>query len=269
MDPVRSGKRSHVIIGTSLAFVIGATIMIGLHETSHAIAGALLGSHPIQLPFAVDYTPQLPTDAEIVALLAAPAFSLLSGAIGLVVDRLATPFCDRPFWRMVWLWTVFTSLQEGFGYLQITALLPAGDTAQAFNLLHAPPSAYVVASVVGWVCLPITAWAFSAPIRELASSVHDKHDLAVWPWLIGTGALLVLMTGYLMLSPTNDAATIVAVLAGALSLGVYAPMSMMFRSTRCDAATPPTMPWPPVGGLALLATLVLVNVLLTQGWFWL
>lgn len=200
-------KRSHTILGSSLAFVIGATIMIFLHETAHAVTGALQGYHPTQLAFAVDYTPPPPTTAHVIALLAGPAFSLLSGVAGIVVDRFVTPFRDRPFWRLVWLWTLFASVQEGLGYLQITAILQTGDTAQAFDLLEASPTAYVIATVVGWAGLPLTAWAFSVPIRGLASSVDDKQDLTTWPWLIGTGGLLVLMTLYVLLSPVNDPAT--------------------------------------------------------------
>lgn len=268
MDRDWPWKRSHTILGSSLAFVIGATIMILLHETTHAVTGALQGYHPTQLAFAVDYTPPPPTTPHVIALLAGPAFSLLSGVAGIVVDRFVTPFRDRPFWRLVWLWTLFASVQEGLGYLQITAILQAGDTAQAFDLLEAPPAAYVIATVVGWAGLPLTAWAFSVPIRALASSVDDKQDLATWPWLIGTGGLLVLMTLYVLLSPVNEPATIVAVLAGALSIGVYAPMSMMFRTKQCDAPHPPSMPWPPVAGLITLGAFVVLNLLLTQGWFW-
>lgn len=113
-------KRSHTVFGSSLAFVIGATIMILLHETAHAATGALQSYHPTQLAFAVDYP------------------------------------------------------------------------------------------------------------RRLCTSV----------------------------------------LAGALSIGVYAPMSMMFRTKQCDAPSPPSMPWLPVAGLISLGAFVVLNLLLTQGWFW-
>ncbi|MGC5617675.1 hypothetical protein [Georgenia sp. Z1491] len=268
MDRARTVSRAHLILGTSLAFVIGTTIMVALHETSHAVVGALYGSRPTQLPFAVSFTPELSTNQAVVELLAGPAFSLLTGVAGVVVDRVYTPFRTRPFWRLVWLWTVFTSLQEAFGYLQVTAILDVGDTAQAFELLNAPPAAYVAATVVGWACLPLTAWAFSVPIRGLAATVQDRTDMTVWPWLIGTGGFLVLMAGYVLLAAVDDPATVVAVLAAAVSLGVFAPMSMMFRAKRADAETPPAIGWPPVGGLVLLAALVAGNIVLTQGWIW-
>lgn len=259
--------RSRIILGSSLAFVIGATIMIFLHEASHAVAGAVQGYHPQQLPFAVGYSPEPPDRASVIALLAGPVFSLASGVVGVLVDRRWRPFRDRPLWRLVWLWTVFASIQEGLGYLQVTAFLEAGDTGQAFALLDLPPSAYIAATVIGWIGLPITAWIFAAPIRELASSESDRTALTVWPWLIGTAGLVALMAVYVVLSPINDVSTIVAVLAGAMAIGVYAPMSMMFRSGG-GAAQPPVIGWPPTGGLVLLAALVAGNLLLTQGWIW-
>lgn len=266
MNP--TSPRRHLILGSSLGLVIGATIMILLHESAHAVSGALAGSRPTQLPFAVDDTPALPVDADIVTTLAGPVFSLVSGLIGIVIDWIAVPLRERPFWRMVWLWFVFTSVQEGLGYLQITALFGAGDTAQALDLMNAPPLAYVLFTVVGWALLPVTAWLFAHRLRPLASSVSDKRSLAVWPWLIGTGSLLVLMGTYAALSPVNDAEVIITVLAGVVGIGVYAPMSMMFGSKLFGASTSPSMPWPPVGGLVLLGALIAFNLVLTGGWLW-
>lgn len=263
-----ASHRSRLSLGSALAFVIGATIMILLHETSHAVTGALLGFHPLQLPFGVDYTPAPPPELHVLTLLAGPAFSLVSGVIGVVVDRVVTPFRDRPFWRLVWLWTIFTSIQEGLGYLQVTALMPAGDTAQALTLLGAPTGVFIAVTVIGWLGLTVTAWLFAAPIRQLAASHRDRTDLAVWAWLIGTGALLVLMTVYVVLSPIDDSGAVTAVLAGAAAIGVFAPMSMMFRAG-AGAETAPQFRWPHLGGLVLLAVLIAVNLVLTRGWFWL
>lgn len=260
--------RRQIVLGSSLGFVIGTTIMILLHETAHAVAAAVQGSHPTQIPFAVDHTPALPDSQQVVVVLAGPVFSLLSGLIGILVDRFAVPFRERPFWRMVWLWTLFTSVQEALGYLQITALLEAGDTAQALDLLDAPPIAFVTFTVVGWAGLPLLAWLFANRIRGLASSESDKTALAVWPWLNGTGGMLALMTVYALMGPVSDPDVIVAVLAGVIGIGVFAPISMVFESKRFGATTSPAMSWPPSGGLILLAALVAFNLTLTRGWFW-
>lgn len=261
-------RRSHLILASSLALVIGATIMILLHETAHAIAGAVMGHHPLQLPFAVDYGPLPPAEDHVISLLVAPAFSLISGLVGVAIDARYELFTRRPFWRLVWLWTLFTSIQEGFGYLQISGLFQAGDTAQAFELLDAPPSWYIVATTVGWICLPLTAWMFAGRIRSMASSDRDKRAIAVWPWMIGTGVFVALMGVYVVLSPISDATVIVAVMAGAIAVGVYAPMSMMFGAKRFGATSSPVIAWPPIGGIALAVILIAFNLTLNLGWFW-
>lgn len=262
-------SRKSIILGSSLALVIGATIMILLHELAHAVTGMILGyAHPVQLPFAVDHGPEISDQDHVVTLLAAPAFSLGSGLIGVVIDRFVTPLRNRPFWRMVWLWTIFTSIQEGLGYFQISGILQAGDTAQAFALLDAPPIAYILATTIGWICLPLTAWLFAIAIRPISSTIGDKRDLAVWPWMIGTAVLLVLMGAYVLLSPSFEASVVVAVMAGALAVGVYAPMSMMFGTKRFGAEESPAMPFPAVDGLILLIILIIVNLVLTRGWLW-
>ena len=110
MNP--TSPRRHLILGSSLGLVIGATIMILLHESAHAVSGALAGSRPTQLPFAVDDTPALPVDADIVTTLAGPVFSLVSGLFGNVIDWIAVPLRERPFWRMVWLWFVFVVIRD-------------------------------------------------------------------------------------------------------------------------------------------------------------
>ncbi|MEE8868250.1 MAG: hypothetical protein SOH99_00365 [Acidipropionibacterium acidipropionici] len=268
MNGTQAHSRAPIILGSSLGLVIGATIMILLHESSHAIAGAVQGLHPTQVPFAVDYTPEPGTSAHVIALLAGPAFSLVSGAIGIAVDRIAVPLLGRPFWRMVWVWTIFTSVQEGLGYLQITAIMGAGDTAQAFDLMGLSSGALITATIIGWAGLPVTAWLFAGAIRPMCSTVREKRALAVWPWIIGTVVLLVLMTIYVLLGPVKDAGVIVAVLAGALAVGIFAPISMMFGTEKVGADKPLTMHWPATGGLILLVILVAVNLVLTQGWIW-
>ncbi len=267
--PNSIASRKSIIVGSSVALVIGATLMILLHETAHAVTGMILGyAHPVQLPFAVDHGPDISDRDHIIALLAGPAFSLGSGVVGVVIDRIVTPFLTRPFWRMVWLWTIFTSIQEGLGYLQISGILQAGDTAQAFALLDAEPIAYILATTLGWICLPLTAWLFAIAIRPMSATLGDKRNLAVWPWMIGTGVLLVLMATYVLLSASFDPSVVMAVLAGALAVGVYAPMSMMFGTQRFGAERSPQMPLPATGGLILLVLLVVANLVLTRGWFW-
>jgi hypothetical protein len=242
--------------------------MILLHESSHAVAGALLGYRPTQLPFAVDFSPtQTPSDAAVTAI-TGPLFSLVTGLIGVGIDRAANPLTGRPFWRLVWLWTVFASVQEGFGYFFIVGILPAGDTATAFAIWQAPTWAYYLGTAVGVAGLFLTARLFSTPVSELSSTITDKRAIAVWPWLYGTLVAVVLQAVYVLLSPAVGAGSVVAVIAGTVSVGVYAPLSMIFGRARCLASASPAVPRQPRAGYLVLGVLVAVNLILTRGWWW-
>ena len=190
MNHVAIADRTTLIRHGSAAFVTGATIMILLHETSHAVAGALLGYGVVQLPFAVSYEPDpAAADAALTAI-AGPLFSIVSGFVLYAVDRIVRPFRQRPYWRLVWLWTVFASLQEGFGYFLIAGIAPAGDTARAFTLWGLPTWVFLAATAVGVGGLFLTARLFADPVIELSSSITDRRALSVWPWLYGTIGLV-------------------------------------------------------------------------------
>jgi hypothetical protein len=187
----------------------------------------------------------------------------------LVAARVVRPFRGRPYWRLVWLWTVFASLQEGFGYFLITGMIPAGDTARAFTLWGLPTWAFFAATAFGVGGLFLTARLFADPVIELSSSITDRRAISVWPWLYGTIVLVLLMGLYVIVSPALvSAGDAVAVMVGAVAVGVYAPMSMMFRSGQVEASEPLRLPRHPVSGYALLGVLILVNLILTRGWLW-
>ena len=77
------------------------------------------------------------------------------------------------------------------------------------------------------------------------------------------------MALYVVVSPALvSPGGVVAVMAGALAVGVYAPMSMMFRSRQVDAVEPLRLPRQPVAGYVLLSVLIVVNQILTRGWLW-
>lgn len=265
-DSVADASRRTLIRNGVVAFVTGATIMILLHESSHAVAGALLGYGPTQLPFAVGYTPEPPAGAGALTALTGPLFSLVSGFGLYAVDRVVRPFRTRPYARLVWLWTVFASLQEGFGYFLIAGIAPAGDTAQAFTLWGLPTWTFFAATAFGIGGLFLTARLFAEPVIELSSSITDRRALSVWPWLYGTVGLVLLMALYVVVSPPGG--DVLTVMAGAISVGVYAPMSMMFRSGQVEATAPPRLPRHPVAGYVLLAALVVINLVLSRGWLW-
>lgn len=268
MDQAEPADRATLIRLGVVAFVTGVTIMVLLHESSHAVAGALLGYHPTQLPFAVTYLPEPATADAAVTAITGPLFSLISGFALYGIDRAVRPFRQWSYWRLVWLWTVFASIEEGFGYFTIAGLAPAGDTAQAFALWGLPGWTYFAATAFGVGGLFLTARMFADPVVELSSSISDRRAISVWPWLYGTIAGVVLMGIYVLLSPGIGLGGVAAVMAGAIAVGVYAPMSMMFRKGQVLAGTSPRLPRHPVAGYVLLAGLIGLNLILTRGWIW-
>jgi hypothetical protein len=268
VDRVASADRATAVRSGVVAFVIGAAIMTLLHETSHAVAGAVLGYRPIQLPFAVTYVPDQTASAAAATAITGPLFSLVSGLIGVGVDRAARPFGAHVFWRLVWLWTVYASLQEGFGYFLITGIASAGDTAQAFTLWGLPTWTFFAATAVGIAGQFLIAWLFATPVSALSATIGDKRAIAVWPWIWGTTVVVVLTVVYVLLSPGIGAGGVFAVLAGAVAIGVYAPMSMMFGRGRFLADASPVLPRHPRGGYVLLALLIALNLFLTRGLLW-
>ena len=269
MNTTGIADRTTLIRHGIVAFVTGATIMILLHEASHAVAGAVLGYGVVQLPFAVSSMPEPGAADAALTAITGPVFSIVSGLLLYGIDRVVRPFRARPYWRLVWLWTVFASLQEGFGYFLITGMIPAGDTARAFTLWGLPTWTFFAATAFGIGGLFLTARLFADPVIELSSSITDRRAISVWPWLYGTIVLVLLMGLYVIISPALvSAGDVVAVMAGALAVGVYAPMSMMFRSGQVEATEPLRLPRHPVGGYVLLGALVVVNLILTRGWLW-
>ncbi|MCW3158175.1 hypothetical protein [Micropruina sonneratiae] len=267
--PVESTTtQSSLTLVSTVAFTIGATVMILLHETSHSVAGMILGYHPTQIAFAVDERPTpTPADQAIIAM-TGPVFSLVAGLAGVLADRLIRPLRRNGFWRLVWLWAVFTSLQEGFGYFTIAGIASAGDTAVALNAWDAPGWVFIAATAFGVAGQVLTAWLFSEPMKRMCRTVKDRNQLTVWAWMLGTAAMLVLMTIYSLVVPGLPLEVTITVLSGAFAVGVFAPMSMMFgnRANTALDALPPARP--PVPAWIVLAALVAFNLSLSAGWLW-
>lgn len=270
-EPVssRSGGSStgSLIVGSTLALLIGATIMILLHETSHSVAGALLGYLPTQVPFAVGYTPEPPPNAEAIAAFTGPIFSLVSGLVGFAIDVAVKPFRSCPFWRLVWLWTIFLSIQEAVGYFVIVGILPAGDTAVAFAAWGVPVWGYILATVLGIGAMFANGWLFSRPVIAMTTSMKERYALAFWPWIAGTIGFGVLMTLYVLITPGVDEAAVIAVLAAVPGVAVFAPISFMFGTNRFEGSAPIQLKRP-IAGVVVLVVLVVVNLVLTRGWLW-
>jgi len=248
-----------------LAFLTGVAINVFLHESSHSVAGALMGYRPTQVPFAVEYRPDPTTADQALGAITGPIFSVVSGLIGVLVDRLVRPFRHHPYLRLVWLWTVFCSLQEGVGYFCITAIIPAGDTGSAFNAWNLPVWAFMIATAAGIGGQFLAAYLFSEPMAKLTSTMQERRTIAFHTWIFGTIGAIVLTVIYLLLTPGIDIGSIIGVVAGTIACGVFAPMSMMFRTRRTEAERPFEIPRLPLGGVIAMILIIAFNLFLTRG----
>ena len=239
-------------------------MVILLHEGSHAVAGILQGAMAIQSPFSVDYDPSLGQSASVIASMTGPIFSLVTGLLAGLVN----PFARHPFWRMAWGWFAFLSAEEGFGYFTIAGIIKAGDTGTALSILDAPGWTYWACFVFGIAGLFLLAFRFAGVGVSVSVDVDRMRAFCVWPWIAGTVISTLLMLVYVLLTPGVPSDAVVAVLIGAASLGVFAPMSMMFRRRRPFATHVRPLPAIPVVGLIVIAVTVVINLLLTRTPHW-
>ncbi|MGO2111732.1 MAG: hypothetical protein ACTH31_08970 [Pseudoclavibacter sp.] len=263
----QSGLGALIRSGT-VAMLIGATVMIMLHETSHSVAGMLLGYGPVQLAFAVDYSPVPTPEHQAITAFTGPIFSLAFGIAGVIVDSVAKPLRSRPFWRLTWLWLVFTSLMEAIGYFMIAGVFQAGDTAVAFGIWDVPVWGYIASFLLGTAGMFGIAWLFSRPMMEITHSRREMLAITTWSWMSGTVAFILLSILYFVVSPAMPIEAIIAVAAAAMSIAVFSPMSNMFSGQRTKAPAPLKLPSHPIAGYIVLAALVLLNLSLAFGWLW-
>lgn len=251
-----------------VAVVLGCTAMILAHESSHAVSAVLQGHVPVQFPDMVNVRGSL-SDAERATMaMTGPLFSLVSGIVLAIIDRFAKPFAAAPFWRLVWLWFVFSSIAEGTNYFAVAGVLGSGDTATAFRLCHAPGWVFIASSVVGIAALFAVACFFSAVMTDMCATLADKRVLAVWSWLYSTISVVVLTLGYALLTRADLGNTLTSIVAGAIAIGIFGPLSMIFRRGRYGARQSPEFRAHPVAGYVALAVLIAVNIFLTFGVLW-
>jgi len=242
---------------STVAYVVAQMLVIVLHESAHTVAGLLQGYQATQFTGEVRFAPDQTPTAHVITALAGPFFSLVSG---LVAVRLR-PFRGRGFPQLLWVWFAFLSAEEGFGYLTISPLVTDGDTGAALAELHAPVW-------VGWVCmaagiagLVFLARQFAVPVVRFARDLYETRAFCVHAWLLGTAISVALNAAFLARTPGTSAGAIFAIMLGAASLGVFAPMAMMFRQ-KVPTGKEPLQLGIPRAGIITAVVLALVNLLL-------
>ena len=263
---IRNTPRSvrSLLLNNLVAALIASAVMIVLHEGAHLVAGLALGHPSVLYPFGVNHLGSPPDSDQVVMLLAGPAFSLVTGAL----MQLWTPLRGRGgFGHLVWVWFAFASVQEGVAYLCLTPM-GAGDTAAAAQLLGLPPAVQFLMLLLGVAGMFANARAFAPHMARFAGADPQRRNaVTLFPWLYGMIISVLLSLLYLAVSPADlPAGSQVAVLAAGTAILVFAPMAHVFSRRVTEVAHEPLhLRAVPIGGLVVLALLILGNILLSQG----
>lgn len=256
------GQVRSMLWNSVVAYVLAQIVVIVLHESAHTVAGLVLGYGATQFTGQVRFTPE-PTSAPAVVTIAmaGPLFSLASGLVAMTLR----PWRGHGFAQLLWIWTAFLSAEEGFGYFFIAPLVSAGDTGAALAALDAP-------AWLGWLCMLVgIAGLIFLARRFTVRGVRHTRDLygmrafCYRPWLIGTAVSVLLTAVNLTLTPDTPGDAVFAILIGSASLGVFAPMAMIWWQ-RISPAKELLDLRVPRAGIVAVVVLALVNALvLTRG----
>ncbi|WP_166999196.1 hypothetical protein [Paramicrobacterium fandaimingii] len=254
--------RRTVVFNVTVAFVAAHLVVVLLHELAHVVAGLVLGYHNVLFPFGVTHHPE-PTGAHaVIAGLAGPAFSLVTGFAALAL----TPFRGG-FARLIWLWFAFLSVMEGIGYLVLTPF-GIGDTGAAAVALELPPA-------VSWVCFAAgvlgVVWLArhfaSVALRHTDGELESLRCFTFYPWIFGTIIALALTSANLLLAnETFATGDVFGVLMAAFALGVFSPMAMPFttaarrRAPEIVGSVPLSLPRVPLTGIAITVVIIALNL---------
>ncbi len=247
---------------SAVAYVLAQSVVIMLHEGAHTLTGRLLGYGATQFTGQVRFTPEPTSTLAVVAIaMAGPLFSLVSGLIAMWFR----PFRGRGFAQLLWIWVAFLSAEEGFGYFFIAPIITGGDTGTALAALAAPDWVDWACFVVGVAGLVFLARQFAVRGARHTRDLYEMRAFCFYPWIIGTVSAVLLGALYLSLTARTRPAGAFVILIGSATLGVFAPMAMIWWD-KVSAEKELLELRMPRAGLVALALLVLVNVLvLTRG----
>lgn len=190
LAPLRPRDLVSLAVLYALAFLVTAL----LHELAHAVAGLLVGCHPVLHATSVEYVPADATTAQRLATAAAgPLFSLAQGLALLPVVR-RVRFRSAAVTLFV-SWLCFHGLTNFAGYLFSTPFAPGADLGTIARLLKLPLPAHFALCGLGFVGLRASGSVLVGPLLRRApdevstAEVPERNRYlvraAVFPWLLG------------------------------------------------------------------------------------
>jgi hypothetical protein len=243
---------------SALAFVLAGLIATTLHELAHFATALLLEGQGLFHPTYVLQADNATKNQQMLVAAAGPLFSLVSGlaVIGLCRQKLDN------FWSLVRMWFGFLSAQIGFGYFLVAPFAKGGDTGQVLELLNANTIITILVCAFGaigtYLLLPKL---FSKANSIYIASKKDFFQLGMYPWLIGTSALVLI---YFVIENTlvgNSNVDIFSVI-GTATIGIFTPLA---DYTASKQKIQKLALGSPVSGLVVTVILILILSLLSRG----
>ena len=246
---------------SAVAYVLAQSIVILLHETSHTLAGLLLRYHATQFTGSVDFTPVQTTSAHVTTALTGPFFSLVTGLLAIGFR----PVRGGGFAPLLWVWLAFISAEEGVGYFIIAPIVTAGDTGAALEALKAPGWVGWASAAIGVVGLILLARRFAVDAVRWTRDLYEIRAFCVWAWLIGAAVSVAVDAAYLAVTPGTSGSAAFAIRFGSVSLGVFAPMAMIFWQKVRVEKQPLALGLPTAGIITFVVLVVIKAVAFTHG----
>lgn len=153
-----------------------------LHEGGHALAGFVLGEHPILYTSHVDHTVEVSDAVRLTAVLAGPLTSLFQGLVLMaVVRRLSL----GPRLRLFVTWLAFHGLVNFVGYVFTTSFAPGADMGVAAELMGLPFVARLALTVAGYGGLRYLVRPLAVSFAALAAAPLGDESGRAWAKQIG------------------------------------------------------------------------------------
>lgn len=250
-----------VVANHTCGVVLGALLMILLHECAHWLTGFALGDRSTLYSFGVDQSA-----TGVHGGITAAAGPLFSFVLGLIMVHVRPLKARGGLGELLWMWLAFISLQEAVTYLVLTPM-GAGDTAIIMKAFALPSWVSFVACAIGVAGMFWVARLFAPEVAALAGSDPAQlRAVAFWPWAFGS--LLLIAHALLQLSLATMTLTTgetIAIITNGMVHSVFGPMSMG-TAQKMDVPRRhlnlPRIPWPLIVGIVVM---VAVNVSLRGG----
>jgi hypothetical protein len=190
-----------LVLNSAVGYVLAFLLTTVLHESAHAIVGAVLGSSPVlHHNYVAHYgRDTMPVVHQVWIALAGP---LLSFAQGLLLLPLVKRHGGGGLFKLFLLWCMLLGFGNFLGYLMTGPIFTAGDIGKVQLLLELPMALRIGIAVIGAAALAWVAYFSTRPflqfathplmVEDAASRTAFNFRIIILPWIIGSVAVTLL-----------------------------------------------------------------------------